>query len=142
MPLTLWDRLRAWLRRDDGDSAVALVIIVPMLMLATFGLTHDWAGKVRASEEAVTIAQQAARAGANAGAQAKVSSGKAVTLDRAAAQRAAQAYLARSGAQGSVSVNAREVSVSTTVDYHPQFLPVGTLHGRGEGTAELRRNDG
>ena len=55
---------------------------------------------------------------------------------------AAQAYLARSGAQGSVSVNAREVSVSTTVDYHPQFLPVGTLHGRGEGTAELRRNDG
>lgn len=138
----LWTRLRTWLRSETGESAVGLVLLVPVILLAGFGLTHDWAGKVRASSEAVTIAQQAARAGANAGAQADVGSAEVSTLNPAQASQAARDYLARTGAEGTVHATATAVTVNVTVSYQPKFLPLGSLEGKGEGTAELHRNDG
>ncbi|MCV7576382.1 hypothetical protein AB0O26_09855 [Micrococcus luteus] len=135
----VWDALWGRLRGEVGESSIGLVLLAPVVLLAGFGLTHDWAGKVQASEQAVTIAQQAARAGANAGAAGELgSSGKASKLNTAKASQAAQEFLNRSGAQGTVSVDPRQVRVSATVDYQPKFLPVGPLQGHGEGTAELR----
>lgn len=134
---SLWSRLRG----ESGDSAVGLVILVPIVLMAGFGLTYDWAGKVRASEEAVTVAQQAARAGANAGAVGELgSSGEQSKINAVKARQAAQEFLNRSGAQGTVSVNGQQVQVSATVLYQPKFLPVGPLEGRGKGSSELRRH--
>ena len=104
----VWDALWGRLRGEVGESSIGLVLLAPIVLLAGFGLTHDWAGKVQASEQAVTIAQQAARAGANAGAVGELgSSGKASKLNTAKASRAAQEFLNRSGVQGTVSVDCK-----------------------------------
>ena len=83
-------RFRAWLGREHGESSLLVLMLVPIIVLVGFGIGIDWNGKVRASEEAVTIAHQAARAGANAGTTAGAARGEDITLDRAAAARAAQ----------------------------------------------------
>lgn len=126
---------------ERGESSIGLLLLVPALLLAGFGLTVDWAGKVQASEQAVVVAQQAARAGANAGASGDLgSSAEQSRLDTVRARQAAQEFLAGSGAQGTVAVTATQVTVNATVTYQPKFLPVGPLEGEGQGAAELRRN--
>ena len=56
MSTTTLTSIRDWLRREDGESSFLVLLLVPVIVLVGFGLSVDWAGKVRASEEAVTIA--------------------------------------------------------------------------------------
>ena len=130
-----------WAGSERGESPIALVILAPLLLMAAFGLTHDWGGKVRAAEEAVAVAQQAARAGVDAGTQAAAAKSGKVRLDRYQAERAARRFIERAGVQGTVTTTADRVAVEVTVDYEPKFLPVGTLHGRGSGEATTYTSD-
>lgn len=133
-------RLMNRLRDDAGESSILILLLVPIVLLAGYGLSVDWAGKVRASEEAVTIAMQAARSGANAGVDSAAGEGEEVRLNRAEAYRAAQAFISQSGASGTVTTTDTQVSVNVTVDYTPKFIPVGTLTGEGTGTSEIHQN--
>lgn len=129
----LWERLRG----DEGESSIAVLLLVPVIMLAGFGLTVDWAGKVRASEEAVTLAQQAARAGVNAGLYGGSGKGDA-TLDRGQAHRGVVQFMGSTGAEYTVSTTNTSVIVNVTVDYEPKFIPAGTLQGTGHGEASAQ----
>lgn len=133
-------RFRTWLGREHGESSLLVLMLVPVIVLAGFGLGIDWNGKVRASEEAVTIAHQAARAGANAGITAGAGRGEDVQLDRAAASRAAQGMITEAGATGTVNITPTQVTVNVEVPYTPKFIPTGVLTGRGQGTAEIHQN--
>ena len=130
-----------WAGSERAEAPIALVILAPILLLASFGLTHDWGGKVRAAEEAVAVAEQAARAGVDAGTQAGAAKSGRVRLDRYQAERAARRFIERAGVQGTVTTGADRVAVEVTVDYEPKFLPVGTLHGRGSGEATTYTSD-
>lgn len=118
---------------------VAVIVLLPAVLLIAFSLTYDWSGKVRASEEAVAVAQQAARAGVNEGMAPDTHQGgvgAAPSLDPAAARQGAQAFLTQAGVQGTVSVTGDRVVVTTQVDYQPKYLTmVGTLTGKGRGEA-------
>lgn len=133
-------RMTHRLRDDAGESSILVLLLVPVVLLIAYGLSVDWAGKVRASEEAVTIALQAARSGANAGIDSAAGEGEGVQLNRAEARRAAQAFLSQSGATGTVTVTNTQVIVDAAVDYTPKFIPVGTLSGEGTGTSEIHQN--
>ena len=104
---------------------VAVIVLLPAVLLIAFSLTYDWSGKVRASEEAVAVAQQAARAGVNEGMAPDTHQGGvgAPSLDPAAARQGAQAFLTQAGVQGTVSVTGDRVVVTTQVDY-----PVSYTH--------------
>ena len=140
MSTTTLTSIRDWLRREDGESSFLVLLLVLVNVLVGFGLSVDWAGKDLASEEAVTIALQAARSGANAGVQAAAAEGEEVQLDRAEAARAAQQFLAQSGATGTVRTTNTKVTVDVTVEYHPKFIPVGVLTGQGTGTSSISQN--
>lgn len=135
-------RVREALGSERGESSIFLVMLVPIIFAVGVGLTFDWAGKVRATEEAVVLAQQAARAGVNAGLYGDSGAGTAAQLDRGQATRATQAFLAQAGASGVVTTTNEKVRVEVTVDYEPRFIPTGTLHGRGTGEASARPNEG
>ena len=77
---------------------------------------------------------------ANAGVQAAAAEGEEVQLDRAEAARAAQQFLAQSGATGTVRTTNTKVTVDVTVEYHPKFIPVGVLTGQGTGTSSISQN--
>jgi Flp pilus assembly protein TadG len=134
------NRLKAKLRlaRERGDAAVAFVLLVPVLILVV-GLVVDGAGQIKASEQATTIAQGAARAGANGGVSAKLPSSGAANISAGQAINAANQYLAASGITGNVEVNGRTVTVTAHKDYKTKFLSmfVGTLTGKGTGSAQL-----
>lgn len=131
--------LRHRLASERGDSAVALLVIVPSLLLVV-GLVFDGAGKIQADEEAYAIAQSAARAGVNAGAVPDDGGGEVARINPGAARAAAQEFLVASGASGEVSATGSSVSVVATVAYEPRLLPIGPLSGQGTGSAELRRS--
>jgi hypothetical protein len=64
--------------------------------------------------------------------------GEGVVVDPGAAGRAARAYLAAAGVQGTVSVSGGLVTVSTRVEYRPVFLSlvgVGPVAVTGEASA-------
>ena len=56
------------------------------------------------------------------------------------AARAAQQFLAQSGATGTVRTTNTKVTVDVTVEYHPKFIPVGVLTGQGTGTSSISQN--
>ena len=39
----VWDALWGRLRGEVGESSIGLVLLAPVVLLAGFGLTHDWA---------------------------------------------------------------------------------------------------
>lgn len=139
-PRTSWAlRLLRRLRCERGDSAVALLVIVPTLLLLV-GLVIDGAGKIQAQEQATAIAQSAARAAANAGATPGSGGSDVASINPGAARQAAQQFLAASGASGEAQTTGAQVQVTARVSYQPKFLPIGPLTGQGQGSAELRRS--
>lgn len=134
------DRIKTKLRRakERGDSALAFVLLVPVLVLVV-GLVVDGAGQMQAAEQATVIAQSAARAGANGGASAKLPSSGAANISAGQAIRAANNYLSAAGVSGIVAVSGQTVTVTASKTYSTKFLSmfVGTLTGKGTGSAQL-----
>ncbi|MET9396120.1 pilus assembly protein TadG-related protein [Kitasatospora sp. NPDC002965] len=122
-------------RRPRGDGGaislfVAVCAVVIMLLLA---LVVDGAGKLSALNHAESAAQEAARAGAQSVNAGQAISGGGITVDRAAAQNAALAYLKSAGASGTVGWGGDgSIIVSVTQTYQPLLWPgSSTVTGRG-----------
>ncbi|MFI6326523.1 pilus assembly protein TadG-related protein [Nonomuraea sp. NPDC050556] len=103
------------MRPDKGAITPYTIIFIVVLMLFV-GLSVDGGAKLRAGWEAVGIAEEAARAGAGQIDRAAVYRGADAAVDRGAAVRAAQSYLATSGHSGSAGIaGPRSIRVRVTV---------------------------
>lgn len=108
-----WRRLRRRIHGDRGSaSGWALGTMLVGLLLA--GLIFDGGAAMTTKASALSVAQQAARAGADQLDLATLRTTGEVQLDPAAAEQAAATWLAQAGAAGSVSATTEQVTVTTT----------------------------
>lgn len=96
---------------------------VGLLILLGFctGLVVDGGGQVQTLQQAMTIAQSAARAGTNAATGSSVN-GDAFDLSSQMAATAAQNYLASADVAGTVAVAGDTVTVTVEMTYTPRIL--------------------
>lgn len=110
---------------DRGSISIyAAIVLVGLLVI--IGISVDGGGKMRATERADSLAQEAARAGGqelNAG---DAIAGDKIAVDPAAARAAALDYLRQAGARGTVTVSDDGKTLTVTVDgqYRTRFLSV------------------
>ncbi|MDN5725740.1 MAG: pilus assembly protein [Propionibacteriales bacterium] len=136
------DGLRSGAPRFDqrgASNTLMAVVLAPALLLGV-GLVVDGGGKLNAVREADAAAQEAARAGADAGAVSLVGGG---VVSKDAAKRAASAYLADAGVTGTVSVEGRTVTVTATKEYRTMLvslISINRLDGTATATAEVLAN--
>jgi len=99
-------RLRRWLRGEDGQGGGVSLMVLTMIpaLLIVFGLVIDGGAKAAALDRANRIAMEAARTGAQS------ISGPG-DISAAAANSAAQSYLATEGVAGTVTVTGDRVDV-------------------------------
>ena len=135
--------VRGRMRSDERDAgSVTVFVAVTMLgLLVLCGLVVDGGAKLRAAQHADRVATEAARAAGQAVDPAALVTGE-VTVDRTAAVRAAQEYLAMTGVPGSAAFSAdgTAVDVNTVVSARTVFLGlvgVDSLTVTGHGRAVL-----
>jgi Flp pilus assembly protein TadG len=115
-------RVRGWGRlaertgglRDDRGSATAWAIGVVLVVALLSGAVLDGGNAMAARVQALDIAQQAARAGANQLDLGALRENGLVRLDPVAAQNAAQQFLNQAGATGTADATATQISVTVT----------------------------
>ncbi|MBT2418022.1 hypothetical protein J7F01_08815 [Streptomyces sp. ISL-22] len=126
---------------DRGSVSIyAAIVLVGLLVM--IGIAVDGGGKMRATERADALAQEAARAGGQ-----QLDAGDAITADRiavdpVAARAAALDYLRQAGAKGTVAVSGDGKTLTVTVagQYSTRFLPVigvTSMSVTGHGSATL-----
>lgn len=111
-------------RADRGSVSVLVAVLVPALLLLV-ALIVDGAGQLRAHARADALAAEAARAAQTA----LDTRGVTITLDPAAAARAAIAYLHAAGQRGHVTVTGPDtVRVAATVTHPAAIGLTGPVH--------------
>jgi Flp pilus assembly protein TadG len=100
--------------RDDRGSATAWAIGIVAVVALLAGAVLDGGNAMAARVQALDIAQQAARAGANQLDLGALREHGVVRLDPGAAQAAAAAFLSQAGATGTATATANEVTVTVT----------------------------
>ena len=100
---------------DDRGSASGWAIGTMAVGLLLAGLLFDGAAAMTAKAQAWSVAQQAARRGADQLDLAVLRTTGEVLIDPAAAEDAAADWLARAGMSGRVEATAEQVSVTVTV---------------------------
>ncbi len=108
---------------DDRGSISIFMAVMAVAFLVVAGLAVDGGNKLGALSEARDIADNAARAGAQAVDTDTYRTTGVPTLDPAAATQAAHAYLETVGHTGTVTVNGSTVSVTVTITVPTRFLP-------------------
>jgi Flp pilus assembly protein TadG len=124
--------------RDEHGAAAAFVVLMTVALLSVAGLVIDGGYALGAKREAMTDAEQAARAGADALNQGALRSGE-VMVDPGRARIAAQTYLHAVGATGTVRIHGGQVSVTVTTREHTVILSavgVNTIPIKATATAE------
>lgn len=112
-----------------------LGFFVALIFIA--GIVVDGQGKTQTFQQALTVAQSAARAGTNAATGTSVN-GDAFDLSIPAAVSAAENYITAAGATGTVTVNGNEVFVTVDMAYTPRILwMIGSLPVQATGSAAL-----
>lgn len=112
-----------------------LGFFVALIFIA--GIVVDGQGKTQTFQQALTVAQSAARAGTNAATGTSVN-GDAFDLSIPAAVSAAENYITAAGATGAVTVNGNEVFVAVDMAYTPRILwMIGPLPVQATGSAAL-----
>jgi Flp pilus assembly protein TadG len=119
----------AWLRRrlavagDRGSIALYLAILATG-MIAMAGLVIDGGAALATRQQAADVADQAARAGADALSPDSLRNGdpNGLHADPVAAKHAADAVLADAGATGEVTVNGGTVTVTAHISKHTAVL--------------------
>ncbi|GAB2717427.1 TadE/TadG family type IV pilus assembly protein [Kitasatospora kifunensis] len=130
------------LPRDAGSIAIYCAIVVPALLLI-IGLTVDGGGKIRATERANRVAQEAARTAGQQLDAGQAITGTAIVVDPGKAVAAAQSYLAAAGATGDASVTDGGRQIVVTVNgpaYQTKFfslMGISSLDVHGKATATL-----
>ncbi|WP_155372419.1 hypothetical protein [Catellatospora vulcania] len=129
--------------RGDGGKATVFVVIMAQAWVFMFGMVVVGGGRLRAYQRADNVAAEAARSAGQAIDPAQAIQGDAKVIDPALATAAAQAYLDRVGATGTVTVapDGESVTVRATITYrNPSglaFLGGATWRATGEATATL-----
>ncbi len=100
-----------------------IVVLFAVALLAVGGLVIDGGYALGAKREAMNSAEQAARVGADALDQGSLRDGE-TKVDPGRAVAAAEGYLHSVDAQGTVSVNGGEVSVTVTAHQDTKILTV------------------
>lgn len=125
---------------DRERGALSLMVaIVALAALILIGLAFDGGKKAQATQRAVAVADEAARAGGQAVTSEAVIGEGPAAVDVSAAVAAAQSYLNAAGVQGDISVTdgGRHLVVATTIEFQTVFLgligiDVMTVTGTGE----------
>jgi hypothetical protein len=123
--------------RDRGSVALFMAVFM-MALLVLAGLVVDGGAAIAARERAADLAQQAARAGADALVPASLrgSSPAGLQVDPNAAQSAAARVLALGGATGEITITGLEVTVTARVPRRAAILAaVGVTDLTGTATA-------
>lgn len=128
-------------RGEDGAFTTwFVVLVVPMMMMA--GLVFDGGHVLAGRREALDVAHNAALAGVQAVDETQARTTGVVSFDPAAAQAAANNYLAINGFTGSVAVDGTSVTVTVTNQIEMQLLSVvgvGDKTVTGTATARIVR---
>lgn len=104
----------ARLREEDG-SVTVFVIGLTLALLMVAGLVHDGGRVLAARRQAHDLADNAARAGAQAVDIEVLRAGGTVSIDPIEARAAADDYLATTGLTGDVTVTADRVEVVVSI---------------------------
>lgn len=121
---------------DERGSVSVLVAVLAVAFLMVAGLALDGGRKLGALSEARDLADNAARAGAQAVDTDAYHLTGSPNLNPAEAQQAALDYLATTGHSGSVVVNGPTVTVTVTLSVPTRFLPGPfTVHATESATA-------
>lgn len=125
-------------RDEAGAVTLFMVLMVPVLLIGLGGLVFDGGRILVAKRQAMNVAQQAARAGAQGVATEDIRTGAtgAQRLDPDRARARAEAHLVLLGHSGTVSVEGEVVRVTVTVERQARLLPFGATQVRA--TAEAR----
>lgn len=110
-------------RHGERGSVTILIAALGLALLMATGLAVDGGRKLGALSEARNLADNAARAGAQAIDADSYRSTGIPNLDPAAAAAAANSYLARHGHSGTAVVSGTTVTVTVTITVHTRFLP-------------------
>lgn len=136
-------------RYGDPEAGIvtAFVVIMILALLMVTGLIYDGGRVIVAKRQAIDVAEQAARAGAQAIDVPTLRAGRGFRLDPVQARQAARTYLAEVGEQGSVTVghDADGDFVAVTVPYtvHSVLLTlVGIRELDGSGHASAHNCEG
>jgi Flp pilus assembly protein TadG len=122
--------------RDERGSTSVLILGLCLALLTALGFAVDGTRKGLAYSQATAIAEEAARAGAQALRRHALAHGTDAAVDPAVAEAEAQRYIATSGATGTAHADEHEVVVDTVITRTTIFLgSVGiaefTVHGHG-----------
>ena len=137
-------RRRDGRRLDDRGQVTGFAIVMVTAMIAVSGLVLDAGLAVAAKVHAVGVAQSAARAGAQAVDLDLYRRTGEVRLDVGRATAAAQGWLVRSGATGTVTATPQQVRVEVAATTDTQLLSlvgVGSLTVHATATATAVRSD-
>ena len=113
------------------------VVTMTMALLLVAGLVIDGGAVLAARRQAIDVAEQAARAGAQAIRIADVRTGAEPALDPVSAAQAAEAYLDAVGRHGRVEVTGDKIEVVVSVDQRMLVLQIAgvgdvTVTGRAQ----------
>jgi Flp pilus assembly protein TadG len=126
--------------RDRGSISVFAVIIT-LVVVVFFGAVVDFEQALEARQDANTIAQEAARAGAGQVDLDRAYASGHFAIDQATALRAAQDYLRAGGYTGTAEPHgSRTIRVRVSISRPALFLPVigiSTLHAEATAAADL-----
>lgn len=125
---------------DDRGAITVFVVVIAASLLLGFGLVVDGGVKLAAVERADSIAEQAARAGAQAIDASTLRATGQARIDPVAAANAARSYLASIGVQGQVVVDPSAVIVDVTIRRSTKVLGligINSVVGHGHAQARL-----
>ncbi|SEM83928.1 pilus assembly protein TadG-related protein [Streptacidiphilus jiangxiensis] len=125
--------------REEGGLSIFVAISV-MALLALLGLIVDGGGKLKASERADAIAQEAARAGGEQIDAGKAIPGNGIVVDPQAAHNAAVHYLERAGFHGTAKIYPTDGGRVLVVDLTSTYTSIwglGNMPVHGHATAAL-----
>jgi hypothetical protein len=114
-------------RGHDSGQVTAMVVIMMAALILLAGLVLDGGLVLAARGNALTLAQEAARAGAQGIDLAAYRQNGALVLLPAEAEADARGYLAAAGTQGTVRVTGDMVTVTVTITQPMQILSVAGL---------------
>ncbi|MBE3204731.1 MULTISPECIES: pilus assembly protein TadG-related protein [Frankiaceae] len=124
--------------RKDAGTVTAFFVVLTVALLAVTGLVVDGGLALDRKSAAVSLAAEAARAGAQGLDLATYRASGVIQLDPTAAERRAEQYLATAGTEGTVTATAATVTVTVTVRVPTQLLGIvgiDTLTVTGQASA-------
>jgi hypothetical protein len=136
------DKHRGWYDRDLERGGLSLMLVVLFVVLAALaGIVVDGGAKLTADENAVAVAQEAARAGATTVNVSSAYASGSFLVDQGQALEAARLYLVGAGYDHfTVSAEARAIRVSVTITQPTKFLSligIDSFTSTGTATASL-----